>query len=143
MASVKFNRKIFEKEIGKLTEDLQNKIALFGTTVENLDEKEIELDVTPDRPDLLSYQGFKRSFLCFLGKKSGLKKYKVFPLEKNFEVKINSSVKAVRPFTVCAIVKGLKLNDEKIKELIEIQEKLHSTIGRRRKKNGTRNLSFR
>jgi phenylalanyl-tRNA synthetase beta chain len=134
MASVKFNRRVFEKEIGKLTEEMQNKIALFGTTIEKLDEKEIELDVTPNRPDLLSYYGFRRSFLAYLGKKTGLKKYKLNKPEKNYQIKIDSSVKNVRPFTVCAIVKGLKLNDEKIKDLIELQEKLHSTIGRRRKK---------
>lgn len=134
MASIKFNKKLFEKEIGKLTEEMQQKIALFGTTVENIDEEEIELDVTPDRPDLLSYQNFRRSFLAFLGRKTGLKEYKVNKPEKNYKVKIDSSVKNVRPFTVCAIVKGLKLNDDKIKELIDIQEKLHITVGRKRKK---------
>ncbi len=134
MASVKFNRKIFEKEIGKLTEEMQQKIALFGTTVENLNENEVELDVTPDRPDLLSYYGFKRGFLGYLGKKTGLKKYKLHKPEKNYQVKVDSSVKGVRPFTVCAIVRGLKLDDNKIKDIIDLQEKLHSTIGRRRKK---------
>ena len=77
MANVKFNKQIFEKEIGKITEELQQKIALFGTTVESIDDKEIEIDVTPNRPDLLSYQGFKRGFLAFLGKKPGLKIYKL------------------------------------------------------------------
>lgn len=134
MASVKFDKKVFEKEIGKLTEELQNKIALFGMTVESLTDEEIELDITPDRPDLLSYQGFKRSFLAFMGKKTGLKSYKIEKPEKDFEVRIDSSVKEVRPFTCCAIVKGLKLDDARIKEIIELQEKLHSTIGRRRKK---------
>jgi len=134
MASVKFNRKIFEKEIGKLTEELQQKIALFGTTVESLDDNEIELDITPDRPDLLSYYGFKRGFLGYLGKKTGLKNYKLHKPEKDFEIKVDSSVKAVRPFTACAIVRGLKLDDNKIKDIIDLQEKLHSTIGRRRKK---------
>jgi phenylalanyl-tRNA synthetase beta chain len=134
MANVKFNRKIFEKEIGKLTEEMQNKIALFGTTVESLDENEIELDVTPDRPDILSYRGFKRSFLGYLGKKVGLRQYKINPGLKNYEVKVDSSVKGVRPITSCAIVSGLKFDDEKIKEIIDLQEKLHLTLGRKRKK---------
>ncbi len=134
MAIVKFDRKIFEKEIGKLKEDLQNKIAEFGTTVENLNEKEIELEIFPNRPDLLSYYGYKRAFLAFLGKNKGLKSYKVYPPEKDYEVNISSSVKEVRPYTVCAIVKKLKLNDERIKDLIELQEKLHKTLGRDRKK---------
>ncbi len=134
MANIKFNRRVFEKEIGKLTKEMQNKIALFGTTVESLDDKDIELDVTPNRPDLLSFHGFKRGFLGFLGRRTGLKKYKLNKPEKNYEVIIDSSVKDVRPFTVCAIVKELRLDDDKIKEIIDLQEKLHSTMGRKRKK---------
>jgi len=134
MASIKFNKKIFEKEIGKLTNEMQQKIALFGMTVEEISGDEVELDITPDRPDLLSYQNFRRSFLAFLGKKTGLKEYKLHKPEKNYKVKIDSSVKDVRPYTVCAIVKSLRLDDKKIKEIIDIQEKLHVTIGRKRKK---------
>lgn len=134
MANVKFNKNKFEKEIGKLNTSMQQKIALFGMTVENLNNEEIELDITPDRPDLLSYEGFKRSFLGFLGKKTGLKKYKIYPPEKNYEIFVDSSVKEVRPYTACCIVRGLKLDDVKIKEIIDMQEKIHSTVGRRRKK---------
>ncbi len=134
MASVKFDRKIFEKEIGKLNEELKNKIALFGTTIESLNEKEIELDVTPNRPDLLSYHGFRRSFLSFLGKKTGLKSYALNKPEKNYEIIVSSSVKEVRPYTVCAIVKNLEFDDNKIKEIIDLQEKIHATLGRKRKK---------
>ena len=55
MANIKFNKKIFEKEIGKLDEAMQNKIAMFGTTVEQITDEEIEIEVNPNRPDLLSY----------------------------------------------------------------------------------------
>jgi phenylalanyl-tRNA synthetase beta chain len=134
MANIKINKKTFEKEIGKLDYKMQNKIAMFGTPLENITENEIELEIFPDRPDLLSYQGFKRSFLSFLGKNIGLKKYKINKPEKDYHIKIDSSVKNIRPYTVCAIIKKLKLDNEKIKELIEIQEKLHFTIGRKRKK---------
>lgn len=134
MASAKFNRKTFEKEIAKITPEMENKISMFGTPIENLSDEEIEIDVTPNRPDLLSYQGFKRSFLAFLGRSPGLKKYKVYPPEKDYKVTVDSSVKEVRPYTACAIIKGLKLSDENIKELIDIQEKLHTTVGRKRKK---------
>lgn len=134
MANVKFPKNLFEKEIGKLSEEMQQKIALFGTTVEGITTNEIELDITPDRPDLISYQGFKRSFQGYLGKKIGLTKYTLNEAEKDFEVKVESSVKDIRPYTACAIIKGLKLNDERIKEIIEMQEKLHSTMGRKRKK---------
>jgi len=134
MALITLSRKIFEKEIGKLDEKMQERISMFGTPLEKFNDNEIEIEIFPNRPDLLSYQGFKRSFLAFLGKKTGMKKYELSKPEKNYQVIIDSSVKDVRPYTACAIVKELKLDDEKIKELIGIQEKLHLTLGRKRKK---------
>ncbi|MFH1592962.1 MAG: phenylalanine--tRNA ligase subunit beta [Candidatus Woesearchaeota archaeon] len=134
MANIKIPRKQFEKEIGKLDEKMQHKIAMFGTTLESFDSEDMELEINPDRPDMLSYQGFKRSFLAFLGKKTGLKEYKIGKPEKDYQVVVDSSVNSVRPYTACAIVKGLKFDDDKIKEIIDIQEKLHNTLGRKRKK---------
>lgn len=134
MANISFNKKKFEKEIGKLDEKLQNKIALFGTPIEKVTNEEVEIEVFPNRPDLLSYQGFKRAFLAFLSKQTGIKNYKLNKPEKDYKVFIDSSVKDIRPYTVCAIVKGLRFDDEKIKEIIDMQEKLHLTIGRKRKK---------
>ncbi len=134
MAVITIDKKEFEKEIGNLNAKMQERIALFGTPIEKITEEELQLEIFPDRPDLLSYQGFKRSFLAFLGRKTGLKKYKMNKPKEDYIIKIDPSVKNIRPYTACAIVKGLKFNDEKIKELIEIQEKLHTTMGRKRKK---------
>ena len=134
MAIINLNKKQFEREIGKINEKMQDRISMFGTPVEEVNNKEIQIEVFPNRPDLLSYQGFKRAFLGFLGKKTGFKKYKTNPPEKDYKIIVDSSMKNIRPYTACAIIKGLKLNNEKIKEIIEIQEKLHTTIGRKRKK---------
>ncbi len=133
MANVKFSRKEIEKHI-KVTKEIEEKISLFGTHLESINDEEIELEVMPNRPDLLSMHGWLRGFLAFTGKKIGLQKYKLGKPEKNFEVEIDKSVSEVRPFTACAIVKGLKFDSEKIKEIIDIQEKLHTTLGRNRKK---------
>ena len=97
-------------------------------------DDEIQIEISPYRPDLLSFQGFKRAFMAFLGKDTGLKNYKINKPEKDYVVIIDSSVKDVRPHTACAIIKELKLDDLKIKEIIDIQEKLHLTLGRKRKK---------
>jgi len=133
MTVVTFNRKELEEKIGKINEKMEEKINLFGTSVEELTSDNLSIDVTPNRPDLLSFQGFVRSFLQFLEKKK-IASFKVNNPEKNYSVKIEKAVKKVRPYTVCMIVKNLKLTDEKIKELIDIQEKLHLTMGRKRKK---------
>lgn len=136
MAVITLNREAFEKAVGKLTEDMQERIALFGTPIEHLDEKEIQIEIFPNRPDLLSLQGYTRAFRAFLGKDKGLKKYKVTHAEKNEYITVEKAVKDVRPCTACAIVKGLQFDDRRTKEIIDLQEKLHSTLGRKRKKLG-------
>jgi len=127
-------KKVFEKDIGKLDEKIQEKIAMFSTPIEDIHDDELDLEIFPDRPDLLSYQNFKNSFLAFLGKKIGLREVNVNAPLDNYKVVIDKSVADVRPYTVCAVVRGLKFDDEKIKEIIDIQEKLHSSLGRKRKK---------
>jgi phenylalanyl-tRNA synthetase beta chain len=133
MTILTLNRKELEEKTGKLTPEIEEKITMMGSPVEKSNEEEIQIEVFPNRPDLLSLQGFSRSFLQYLGK-SKPQTYKIKKPEKDYRVIIDKSVKEVRPFTQCAIIKGLKLNDKKIKEIIDIQEKLHMTIGRKRKK---------
>ncbi len=118
----------------KLTKELISQMNMMGIPLEQETEKELEIEVLPNRPDALSATGFIRAFMAFIGKQTGLKQYKINTPEKNFTVKIDPNLKNIRPYTTCAIVKGLKFNDEKIKEIIDIQEKLHTTVGRNRKK---------
>lgn len=134
MAIVDFNKKLFEKDIGKLDEKMQEKVALFGTPIENITENKLQLEIFPNRPDLLSYQGFLRAFKVYLGKEKELKKYKIEKPKKEYYVIIDKSVEKVRPFTACAIINNIKFDDDRIKEIIDLQEKLHNTIGRKRKK---------
>jgi len=133
MTILTLNRAELEKKVGKVTLQIEEKITMMGTPVEGSSEKEISVEVFPNRPDLLSLQGFSRALLQYLGKK-GVARFKVNEPEKDYVVKIDKSVKSVRPHTACAIVKGLRFDDEKIKEIVDIQEKLHFTIGRKRKK---------
>lgn len=134
MTNVKYNRKEFEKLLGKkVDKEVEEKISLFGTPLEAIDEGEIEIEIFPNRPDLIPLQGYVRSFKSFLGKKQEIK-YTLKKPEKEFTVTIDPSVKEVRPYTACAIVKNLQFDNEKIKEIVELQEKLHLTVGRNRKK---------
>jgi phenylalanyl-tRNA synthetase beta chain len=134
MPTVTLNRKEFEKLVGKKLSDekLKDRISYLGTALEGLTADEIHVEIFPNRPDMLSEQGLARAFASFIGAKPGLKEYKIH--KSNEKVIVESSVKDVRPFTAVAIVKGLKFDDEKIKEVIQIQEKLHVTYGRNRKK---------
>ncbi len=133
MASVKFLRQELEKYL-KLTDEVKEKISLFGIPIESLTEKEIELEILPNRPDLLSLQGFLRAIKSYTGKEKDIKKYKTSKPEKDYKIIVESGVTNIRPYTACAIVTGLSLDSERISSIIDLQEKLHVTLGRKRKK---------
>ncbi|MBI4158857.1 phenylalanine--tRNA ligase subunit beta [Candidatus Woesearchaeota archaeon] len=134
MPTVNLNRKEVEKLIGKKLDlaKLKDRISMLGTDLEDITEDKIIVEVFPNRPDMLSEQGFSRALSSFIGVKPGLRDYKV--KKSNDKVVIESSVKEVRPFTACAIVKNLRFDEESIKSIIQIQEKLHIGFGRNRRK---------
>lgn len=133
MAIISVDKKELKKIFGSLSDEkIEHLLGMFGTAVEKISEENIEVEIAPNRPDMLSQQGLFRALRTYSGKSA--RKYKVNPPGKNYIIRIDSSVKKVRPFTTCAIVKNLKFDDEKIKEIIDIQEKLHMTIGRNRRK---------
>ncbi len=133
MANVTFARAEIEKEI-KLTPEVLDKIMMFGVPVERLTENELELQVLPNRPDLLSLSGFMRAIRAYLGKESGLPKYTV--KQTKDRVIVEKTVPKEWPYAVACVVKGLSLTDERIREIMNIQEKLGSTLLRKRKKGG-------
>lgn len=134
MPTVNLNKKevlkLLERKISD--EELKEKIPMLGTDLEEITKDEIKVEIFPNRPDLLSEQGLARALSSFLEIKTGLKQYTIN--KSDYQVIIKDSVSKVRPYTACAVIKNLKLNDEKIKQIIQIQEKLHTTYCRNRKK---------
>lgn len=133
MTILTINKKQLEKKLGKIDDKIRNKIDMFGTPIDNENDKEISIEIFPNRPDLLSFYGFFRSFDSFCGKKVN-NEYKAQKPDKNYKVIIDKSVKPVRPFSSCAIVKDINFDDDLINDIINIQEKLHASYGRNRKK---------
>lgn len=134
MPTVTLNRKEFEKLVGKKLPDdkLKDRISMIGTDLEKIDENEIHVEIFPNRPDWLSEQGFARAFSAFIGEKTGLRKYEV--KKSGYEVIIDRSV-SMRPYTACAIIKNIPFTDERIKQVMQTQEKLAKTHGRDRRKS--------
>ena len=88
MTTITLNRKEVEKQIGKLDEKLQEKIVMAGIEIDSLTDEEVTIDVTPNRTDLLSTQGFVRYVTNYLGKTKP-KDYKV-KVSKEYEVVIDN-----------------------------------------------------
>ncbi|RMD67334.1 phenylalanine--tRNA ligase subunit beta [Candidatus Pacearchaeota archaeon] len=116
---------------GKTDEQLEEMFSMFGLGVEKIDKHEIVLEVPPNRPDLYSSYGIIRALRAFLGKSS---RYSFAQPLKFHRIFVEKSVAKVRPYTACAIVENLRMTPELLEEIILLQERLHATLGRERKK---------
>ncbi len=84
-----------------------------------------------NRPDLWSAEGIARQIKWALGIEKGLPKYEVE--KSDVVVYVDEKLKNIRPYGVYAIVEGLKLDEEALKQMINLQEKVALTFGRRRR----------
>lgn len=132
MPVVKFNRKTLEKAVGKkLTEeDLRNKVPMVGCDLESINKEEVEYEVFPDRPDMLSMEGFARTLSYFFDIKKGIPKYSL----EDSGIKIKTGKVEARPHITGAVVKNIEITEEVLKSLMQVQEKIHKTFGRERRK---------
>lgn len=115
-------------------EVLIERIPQIGADMHDTEGESDEMGVEffPDRPDMFSVEGVARSMRAFLGIKTGLKRYEVG--ESDIVVKTDPKVLSVRPHVLCAAVYDVEITDELLRSMMELQEKLHITIGRKRNK---------
>lgn len=84
-----------------------------------------------NRPDLWSAEGIARQIRFALGFQKGLPKYEVE--KSDVVVYVDEKLKDIRPYGVYAIVEGLNIDEEALKQMINLQEKVALTFGRRRR----------
>jgi len=77
-------------------------------------------------------EGLARAMRSFLGIEKGMKKYDVAP--PSISLEIDDSVNEVRPFVSAAVVRDVRMSEDFIVSMMELQEKLHFSIGKDRKK---------
>ncbi len=134
MPTINLNKKDLINLVGKNIDDetLKDRISMLGTDLESVTKNNVTVEVFPNRPDMLSLEGFARSLSYFIGSKKELKKYKAN--KSNYNVELSNEVKSIRPCVSCAVIKNIKLDSSIIESLIQVQDKLHATHGRNRKK---------
>ncbi len=113
-------------------EELQEKLPLMGTSWEGPHEEGFALEVFPNRPDLMSTEGLARAYASFTGENPGPRRYRV--KASDYVAVVDEKTQVVRPFFVCAVAKGVDFSDSLIRSIIQLQEKLHITHGRKRRK---------
>jgi phenylalanyl-tRNA synthetase beta chain len=113
-------------------EELQEKLPMMGTSWEGPHDEGFALEVFPNRPDLMSTEGLARAYASFTGEKPGPRSYKV--KASDYVAVVEKKTEKVRPYFVCAVAKGVDFSDSLIRSIIQLQEKLHVTHGRKRRK---------
>ncbi|MDD7423660.1 MAG: phenylalanine--tRNA ligase subunit beta [Candidatus Methanomethylophilaceae archaeon] len=120
------------EEVPKRT--LIERIPMIGSDMHDTDGEEDDMSVEffPDRPDLYSVEGLARGLRAFLDIEPGMYEYDVE--DTDIDVFVDESVESVRPVFRCAAVFDVEIDDTLLKSIMEMQEKLHITIGRKRSK---------
>ncbi|AJB41409.1 Phenylalanyl-tRNA synthetase beta chain [Thermofilum adornatum 1505] len=98
--------------------------------VEEITDDTVSYEATHDRPDLYSAELLSIYIRGLLGIETGLPRVKV--VEKAEKAEINGP--DYRPYALFAIVRNVNLDDEAIRQLMQLQEKVHLTFGRNRRK---------
>ncbi|MFH1445506.1 MAG: phenylalanine--tRNA ligase subunit beta [Nanoarchaeota archaeon] len=131
MPTITLDKTDLKRMVGDMAdEELEEVLFLNKVEVEEIGLDEIKAEVTPDRPDMFSIEGIARQIKSWLLKTKGLPNYIV--AKPKIELKSKSEV---RPYIVCAVVKGLNFTDEFIKSFMQLEELVDKTIGRDREKS--------
>ncbi len=134
MPTIEFELEDLENLLGKKIgiASLKNEGILFAKgEIEEENKGTLKVDIKDtNRPDLWSVEGIARELRGHYRIKEGLP---MFAMKKSgLTVVVDEKVGKVRPKTVCAVVKNLKLDDISIKQMIQLQEKICQTFGRDR-----------
>ena len=100
--------------------------------IDGIDGDNIKIDCKEsNRPDLWSTEGIARAVSPFYTKERGIRKYNVE--DSDVYLHVDRSVDKIRPYISAAIIEDITITDDLIKQLIQIQEKVTTTFGRKRK----------
>ncbi|USZ66762.1 phenylalanine--tRNA ligase subunit beta [Halorussus salilacus] len=118
-----------EKSDDELIDDM------FGLGLEfegRTEEGDLQLEFAPDRLDRLSVEGVARSLRYHYGDDRGV--YVPATNDADWTIEVDESVPDERPYVTGAVIRGVNLDEEALDSLIQLQEKLHATMGRKRAK---------
>jgi len=113
-------------------ENIAENLPLIGCDIDKCDEEVLEVEIFPDRPDLLSAETLSHAILPFLEGKEAKPALEI--TKGHIEMVVDHQLKDIRPVILGAVVRGVEVDDDLIKRLMDHQEKLHFSLGRRRKR---------
>ncbi|MBN2122435.1 phenylalanine--tRNA ligase subunit beta [Candidatus Micrarchaeota archaeon] len=130
MAVINVEKKKLEKMCGHSEKKIIDCLTNIGMPIEGGEAGIIEVEITPDRPDLFCIEGLSRAIRAYYDKENN--EYSAKP--SKYSIAVSPKTRKVRPAISAAVVKGLKITEEVLVDLMQMQEKLHTTVGRKRRK---------
>ena len=112
--------------------EFEKQLDLVKGEFKGLDEEglwRVELNDT-NRPDLWSAEGIARQMRAALGRR---RDYPFFSGDVSGTIEVDPGIEEVRPYVAAFFVKGLKVTERSLVQIIQTQEKLAENFGRRRK----------
>ena len=117
----------------KSDEEFKGDLFALGLEYEGeTEDGELRLEFGPDRLDRLSVEGVARSLRYQYGDDRGV--YVPNTNDPDWTIEVEESVPEERPYVTGAVIRGVDLDEDELDSLIQLQEKLHATMGRRRAK---------
>jgi len=115
-------------------ETIQERLPMLGAELKDAESSsdELSFEFFPDRPDLYSVEGIARALKAFLGHEKEMRTYTTE--DSDVALNVDPSVNEVRPHIWSGLVEGVTITDPLIKSMMDLQEKLHLTLGRNRRK---------
>lgn len=125
------------KFIGKKLscDEIEDTLADLGMDVKGRSDEndpEIKIEITAEKMDMVSTVGIARTIKYYRSLEKKIPKYSL--KHSGLKVKVLKSAKDTRPKTVAAILRNVPMTRELLNEMIAIQEKIHESFGRHRKK---------
>ncbi len=126
---VKDLEKLSEKKFSE--KQLEEAVLQAKGEIEGIEGKKAKVDLKDtNRPDLWGVEGIARELRAFY-KKTGLQKYNA--KKSGIVARVDPKLKGIRPCGAYAIAKNVNITEEFLEQLIQMQEKICETFGRKRK----------
>lgn len=120
-----------EMEMGNGVEMNMNRIDAQGNNINMENTMVYKIEVPANRYDLLCLEGIATALRCYIGTGT-MPTYTLTKPAKMERVTVKTETKAVREFVVACILRNIKFDDQSYNSFIDLQDKLHQNICRRR-----------
>ncbi len=103
--------------------ELRKTLSMLKAEIEELSEDTIVYEAQHDRPDLFSAEGLGRALAFIIGLRKPFK----YIVRESSVILDTSNAPRYRPYAFLAVVRNVELDDEAIRQIFQLQEKLHLT----------------